>query len=181
MPRKGYRAKSGRTKFPLDVQAQRKLIKKAEGKEKTLLILMLSTGIHPKVLAHKRYGLEWDKRYYRWLRVKTMNEVMGAWSKAMRENGVLSGLVKLRGLTPQRLWQIVEGLGQKVKIKGLCPLQLRHTSFVNRARLKHDVFSISQGAGTDLTTVANYYMIGLNESKSMSKEDRTFLRWLMEA
>jgi len=81
MPRKGYRARSRRTKFPLEIPVQRKLVKKAEGKEKTLLIVMLSTGIHPKVLAQRKYGLEWDKRYYRWNRVKTMNEVMGAWSQ----------------------------------------------------------------------------------------------------
>ena len=93
----------------------------------------------------------------------------------MREDDALSELVKLRGLTPQRLWQIIEGLGQKVGIKGLCPLQLRHTHFVNRARLGHNPFDIAHGAATDLQTVYTYYTIGMGESKSLSKEDRAFL------
>jgi len=178
--RKGYHPKTSREKLPLSVEVQKKLIKKAEGKEKTLVVLMLSTGMHPRVLSKKNLSLTWDKDYFSWKRPKTNKKLMGAWSKAMKEGDNLGHLGKLRGKTPQRLWQIIDELGEKCGSTGVCPLQLRHTHFVNRARLGHNAFDIAHGASTDLKTIYNFYTIGMGESKKLSQEDRQFLEWLME-
>jgi integrase len=178
--RKGYHPKTSREKFPLKVEVQRRLIEKAEGREKALLILMLSTGMHPRVLSQVKYKLVWTEDYHSWNRPKTNNKIMGNWSKAMREGDNLGHLNKLRGKTPQRLWQIIDELGERCKVTGLCPLQLRHTYFVNRARLGHNAFDIAHGAATDLRTVYSFYTIGMGESKKLSQEDREFLEWLME-
>lgn len=178
--RKGYHPKTSREKLPLSVESQKKMIGKAEGKEKTLVILMLSTGMHPRVLSQKSYNLTWDKDYYSWNRPKTLKKLRGSWSKAMKEGDNLGHLNKLRGRTPQRLWQIIDELGGKCGLTGVCPLQCRHTHFVNRARLGHNAFDIAHGASTDLNTIYDYYTIGMGESKKLSDEDRRFLEWLME-
>lgn len=178
--RKGYTPKTSREKFPLSVEIQRKLIDKAEGKTKALLVLMLSTGMHPRVLSKSKFKLTWNQDYYSWNRPKTMNKVRGNWSKAMRDGDLYAELNKLRNRTPQRLWQIIDDLGDSIKVTGLCPLQLRHTYFVNRARLGHNAFDIAHGAATDLKTVYSFYTIGMGESKKLSQDDREFLEWLME-
>lgn len=180
--RKGYRPKTSREKFPLTVEAQRKLLEAADPRERSLIILMISTGMHPRVLALKSYNLMWSSDYYSWNRPKkrTQNKVQGAWSRAMREGDTLGHLSKLRGRTPQRLWQIVKAVGDRCRIKGVCPNQLRHTHFVNRARLGHNAFDIAHGAATDLKTVYSYYTIGMGESKTLTQEDREWLGWLME-
>ena len=178
MPKKGYVPKTSRKKLSLSVEKQRELISKAEGKRKLLLLLMLSTGMHPRVLSNDKCNLTWDKSQYAYNRPKTKREVMGAWSVALKEEN-LDQLKALRR-TRQSLWQMVKEEGEKVGISGLCPVQLRHTYFVNRARLKHDAFSIAESAGTDLHTVYKYYTIGISESKALSDSDIEFLAWLME-
>jgi integrase len=178
--RKGYHPKTSREKFPLSVEEQQKLVKKAEGKEKSLLVLMLSTGMHPRVLSQKKFNLTWTEDYFSWNRPKTNKKLRGSWSKAMKEGDNLGHLGKLRGKTPQRLWQIIDELGEKCKISGVCPLQLRHTYFVNLARLGHDAFTIAHGAATDLKTIYDYYTMGMSQMKALSEEDREWLKWLME-
>jgi len=177
MPRKGYVPKSSRKKLSLSVEKQRELIGKAAGKRKLLIVLMLSTGMHPMVLG-KDCNLVWDESQYAFNRPKTKREIMGAWSRAMKEQN-LSQLRALRR-TRQSLWQMVRDEGRKVGLPGLCPVQLRHTYFVNRARLRHDAFSIAESAGTDLHTVYKYYTVGISESKALPDQDREFLAWLME-
>ncbi len=178
--RKGYHPKTSREKFPLSVADQQKLVKKAEDKEKSLLILMLSTGMHPRVLSNKNCKLDWTEEYFSWNRPKTHNKLRGSWSKAMKEGDNLGHLGKLRGKTPQRYWQIIDDLGEECGITGLCPLQLRHTYFVNLARLGHDAFSIAHGAATDLKTIFDYYTMGMNQMAKLTDEEREWLKWLME-
>lgn len=181
---KGYKPKVKNPKYPLTVQEQRKLIDKAEGKERAILIFFLSTGAHPSVLSDVKFSLDLKKsdNYYSWARPKTNAEVGGSFSKAMTKQ-VRTILLskKVYGRDPTRFWQIIEKLGRDVGIEGVCPLQLRHTHFANRARLGHDIFSIVHGSGTSLNTIAKYYTFGLNESKKLSEDDRHFLEWLMEA
>ncbi len=179
----GYKPKNPRKKYPLTVEQQRKLIDKAEGKVKAILVFFISTGAHPSVLSRKEYSLDLDdETYYSWNRPKTNAEVAQTYPKALQDKELRKALSskRTRGKDPTRYWQIIRKLGEEVGIKGLCPLQLRHTHFANRARLGHDVFSIAHGSGTSLNTIGKYYTIGLGESKKLSEEDRRFLEWLME-
>jgi len=147
---KGYYPIGSRTKFALTVEQQRKLIEQAEGKDRALLILMLSTGMHPKVLSRKDYGFTWTPDYYSWKRPKTRRTVTGVWSRAVRQEKVTNWLVP-RKLLYKDVSTYRKRLG--ALMPGLCPLQLRHTYFVNRARLGHNAFDIAHGAATSLRTV----------------------------
>ena len=177
---KGYRPKRAREKFPLSIDEQRRLIEKAEPREKALIIFMISTGAHPVVLTDRKYKLDWTEKYYSWNRPKSHRKIRGAWSRAMCEGDLLKELRKVRSKTPGYYWALISLIGLDIGIKGVCPLQLRHTYFVNRARLGHNPFDISHGAGTSLETVHDYYTIGMGESKAMPDEDREYLSWLME-
>lgn len=182
MPKRGYRPKYSRAKLPLTVEAQRKLLGKAEGEVRALFLLMLSTGMHPKVLSQtKKYGLTWDNTYYAWKRTKTMKPVQGAWSKAMRDGNTLQDLWEMKGHSRQWYHRVLRELGKEAGVAGLCPLQLRHTFFVNRARLGHNAYDIAHGAATGMEVIYNYYTIGMGEAKALKPEDREWLQWLIEA
>lgn len=186
MPRKGYVAKTSRPKLPLTVEQQRRLVKvaqsKGSGQPETLLILMLSTGMHPKVLVDERYGFTWTKDYYTWKRPKTYKPITGSWSRAMMEMDNLDGrLKKLRGSTRQYYHQVLKYLGVEAGLVGFCPLQARHTNFVNRARLGHNAFDISMSCSTDMKTIYDYYMIGAGECRALSQADKEWLQWLVES
>ena len=177
---KGYRPKKTNEKYPLSVEEQRRLIEKADPREKALILFVISTGAHPSVLTDRQYKLDWNDKYYSWNRPKTHRKIRGAWSRAMREDSLFKELRKLRSKTPGYCWELISSIGKSIGIKGICPLQLRHTYFVNRARLGHNPFDISHGAGTSLQTVHDYYTIGMGESKAIPKQDRDYLSWLME-
>ncbi len=176
---KGYRPKRSNEKYPLSIDEQRRLIDNAVPRLRTLVVFMLSTGAHPSVLTDRGYSLDWTKDYYSWNRPKTFKKVRGSWSRAMREQD-LKELRKIRSKTGGYYWELIKDLGDSVGLKGLCPLQLRHTHFVNRARLGHNPFDIAHGASTSLETVYDYYTLGMGESKRLSDDDRHFLEWLME-
>ena len=95
---KGYRPKKSRVLFPLTVKEQRKLLAVDEDtnmRVRALILLSLSTGMHPKVLSMPdAYGLVWTKEYFSWNRTKSRRQVQGAWSKAMREKDTLILLKK---------------------------------------------------------------------------------------
>ena len=177
---KGYRPKTTREKFPLSIDEQRSLIEKAQPREKALIIFMLSTGAHPSVLTDRKYKLQWTDKYYSWNRPKSHRKVRGAWSRAMKEMTMYVELRKIRSKTSGYYWELINAIGKEIGIRGVCPLQLRHTYFVNRARLGHHPFDISHGAGTHLKTVHDYYALGMGESKTLSTTDREYLSWLME-
>jgi len=178
MPRKGYRPKFTRTKFPLTVEQQRTLLKKTEGDANILLALLLSTGMHPDVLANKGCVLEWTETYVAWKRPKTYKAIQFPWSKLMKPRTV--EIKPIKDKSRQWYWQLVRDAGRKVGISGLCPLQCRHTYFVNRARLGHNAYDIAHSSGTDMETVYNHYTTGMSESKNLEPEDRAFLEQLME-
>lgn len=181
MPRETYHPRTSRTKLPLSVADQRMLVDKADGHTKTLLLLFLSTGMHPLCLSKtKRYGLSWDQLYISWVRTKNKKKCMFAWSNAMKTPGVLDSLWSLKNKSRQWYFILIKELGKENGIPGLCPLQLRHNYFINRGRLGHNIYDISHSSGTSMDTVYNHYTIGLNEGKAISDEDRGFLRWLME-
>lgn len=168
--------------MPLTVADQRRIIDKATDREKALIILMLSTGVHPAVLSNPKYDFSYDDNYYQWKRTKKTknNIVRGVWSQRMRDKAILSALESLRGLTVRGYYFLVRSAGNRAKITPLGPLRLRHTHFVNGARLGHDAFSISATAATDLTTIQQYYTIGIQEMSSLSDSDRSWLKELME-
>jgi integrase len=168
--------------LPLTVGDQRRIVDKATDREKPLILLMLSTGIHPAVLSKPKYEFSYDDNYYQWKRTKKTknNIVRGAWSSRMRDKAILSSLEGLRGLTVRGYYFLIANAGKRAKITPLGPLRLRHTHFVNGARLGHDAFSISSTAATDLTTIQQYYTIGISEMASLSDSDRTWLKELME-
>jgi len=182
LTRKNYRPQNARTMLPMSVEVQKHLIDKSEGETKALLELILSTGMHPKVLAEpKRYGLTWNDKYVSWRRTKTMKEISLPWSKAMREPGILEALFKLKGKTRVWYWMMIKELGRENGVTTLCPLQLRHNYFINRARLGHNAFDMAHGSATSLDIVYRHYTVGMNESKSLSDDDKHWLQWLMEA
>ena len=181
----GYKPKNPRKKYPLTIEQQRKLIDRAEGKTKAILLFFLSTGAHPSVLTDedKEYRLDLtDDNYYSWNRPKTHREVQGRYPKCLQDKELRKTLNSkhTKGKDPTRYWQIIKKLGEDVGIKGVCPVQLRHTYFVNRGRLGHHIWDIAHGAATSVETISQYYTIGMGESKKLSKEDRGFLEWLME-
>lgn len=178
---KGYRPKTTRPKYPLSVDEQRKLIESSEGPVKAMIVFMLSTGAHPSVLSDKKYNLDFkDDSYYSWNRPKSHKRVMSQWSKAMTEKALYKELRKIKGKSPGYYWLLISKLGEELKIPGVCPLQLRHTHYVNRARLGHNMLDISHGSGTSINTIAQYYTIGMGQSKTLSEDDRAWLSWLME-
>lgn len=142
---------------------------------------MLSTGMHPKVLSDPAYGLTFNDNYYEWNRPKTHKVVKGAWSKAVKEGNVLNTLRKMQGCSRQWYWQLLKAAGERAGIKGLCCNQSRHTFFVNLARLEYNPYDIAFKSATDFKTAYGFYMTGMGEGKSLPKEDKKFLKWLMEA
>jgi len=180
MTQKGYVPKNPRPKLPLTVEEQRNLLMKANENEKALALLILSTGMHPKVLSDKGYGLTFSDNYYEWNRPKTRKVVRGNWSRAVRESGVLTLIEKMRGCTRQWYWQMLKAAGSKIKLKGLCPNQLRHTFFVNLGRLERNPYDIKMKSATDFDTAYGYYMNGKDESGVLTSSDKEFLKWLME-
>ena len=182
MPRKGYMPKYSRTKFPLTVDAQKLLIESLKGKEydseRTLTILMISTGMHPLVLAEPQiHALAWNPNYAEWKRPKTSVQIHVNWSLAMKE--VLPYLGALKGCTRQWYWDIVKSAGKAGGISGLCPLQLRHTHFVNLARMGYSESDLRIESGTNQNTISHHYLTGLREIKRLTPEDKVFLEWLM--
>jgi hypothetical protein len=99
----------------------------------------------------------------------------------MKEGELRKDLKRLKNKSVGYLWLLVKDFGEEQGVKGLCPLQLRHTHYVNRARLGHNAFDISHGSGTSLNTIHQYYTVGMGQSKGLSEDDREFLAWLMEA
>lgn len=179
--KKSYKPSGSREKSPLTVEQQRQLVAKAEGKTKALLILILSTGMHPKILSKNAYKLEWGPNYYTFLRTKTFKRLHGSWSPAMKErHGILiEGVYRIKNRTPQRYWQLLKELGRECKISGLCPLQCRKTYFVNRARQGVNAYDIAQAAQTSMSTIYHHYMKGSTERKRLSEDDKEWLDWLM--
>lgn len=178
--RKKYIPKYGaRPKLPLSVDEQMRLVEASEGPTRTLLLLFLSTGMHPLCLAEpKRYGLAWDEDYVSWKRTKNFKQCTFRWSSAMKDE--LSSLHKLKGKTRQWYFMLVKDFGRANGVPSLCPLQLRHNYFINRARLGHNAFDIAHSSGTDLDIVYHHYTTGMNESSTLSPRNIDFLRWLME-
>jgi len=173
--------KNPRPKLPLSVNQQRDLLKGDLDFPKALIRMILSTGMHPCVFERPdQYGITWNDKYYTWVRPKNNKAIQGNWSKAMQEPGILDILKTKMKRSREWYFMIVRDRGKEVGIKGLCPLQLRHAYFVNRARLGHNAFDISHGAGTGMDVIYKHYTIGMGESKSLSQEDRGFLEWLME-
>ena len=181
MPRKEYRPKTTRKKLPLTIEEQRNLLMKASEKEKALLVLMLSTGMHPKVLSDRSYGLTFNDNYYEWNRPKTYKVVRGGWSKAVKEGNIIATIKKMEGCGRQWYWELLKTAGLRIKLKGLCPNQLRHTYFVNLARLQYNPYDIAAKSATNFKTAYEFYMTGMGEGKGLSDTDKDFLKWLMEA
>jgi integrase len=179
---KGYKPKKKRIKYPLTVEEQRKLIDGAERPIKALIVFILSTGAHPSVLTDAKHNLDLTSdRHYSWNRPKTGKAVGGSWSAAMLKGGLHKELKKLSKRKVNTLWYFLADYGGQVEIKGLCPLQLRHTHFANMARLGYDPFTISHRSGTSISTIQMHYTIGLGEMKKLTDTDRKYLEWLMEA
>jgi len=168
--------------LPLTVEEQRTLIRESNDTERALVLLILSTGMHPAVLSKEKYNFTFTNDYYQWIRTKKKknNIVRGSWSKMMREKGILEAVEELRGKSRQWYWIILSGLGYRVKIGSLGPLRLRHTNFVNSARIGRDAFTISAMAATDLPTIQQYYTIGIQEMGILSDSDKAWLKELME-
>ena len=157
------------------------MIENAEGMTKSLIIFLLSTGAHPSVITEKQYHLDLsDKVFYAWNRPKTDKEVKGRWSKAMSEESRISDIKKFLRKKKGNPWYRISVLGDELGIPGVCPLQLRHTHFVNRAMLGHNPFSIASGSGTSLGTIDSYYTLGIGGTKKLTEGDRKYLEWLME-
>lgn len=180
MPRREYRTTSS-VKLPLSVPAQQKLVEAAEGRERAMVLAFISTGMHPSVLAEPReHGLAWNADTIGWKRPKTDTQVLMLLSRAMRESPVLTDLGRAKGLTRQRIHQLLTDLGDQVGIHGTNPLALRHVHFCNRARLGHNAFDIANTAGTDLRTVYRFYTVGLQDGQKLEGASMDWLKWLME-
>jgi hypothetical protein len=186
---KGYRPKKSRVQFPLTVKQQRTILEPQIGDDgvdytdhriRALMILSLSTGMHPKILSEPdRYGLTWTNDYFSWNRVKSRRQVQGAWSKAMREGQNLGYVKKLLGKDVSTYRKAIGGYCEPMKVK-MNMLTGRHTNFCNRARLGQDPFSIAHATGTSLKVIMQYYTIGVGEMGTLAEDDRAFLKWLCE-
>jgi hypothetical protein len=148
---------------------------------RALLILSLSTGLHPKVLARpEHHGLTWTNEYYSWNRPKTKRQVQGAWSKAMREGQNLNLMKKWLNRDVSTYRKALDGYCEPRRVAKMNMLRGRHTSFCNQARMGRDPMSIASSTGTSLNVILQYYTIGIHEGPTLSEDDRKFLRWLID-
>lgn len=181
MGHRSYRPKVGGIVLPHTVDAQKKLVESATGPARSLVVLFLSTGMHPAVLATpSAFSCAWDANFVAWKRPKTLKPITMAWSAAMREGDALEDITHLKGLTRQYLHGLVSVAGNEAGIKDANPRALRHDYFCNRARLGHNPFDISHSSGTDLDTVYRFYTVGMNDAQKLSRADQDWLHWLME-
>lgn len=164
----------------LTVEQQRLLVE-GKGFPTALCRLLLSTGMHPSVLTqYDVCRLTFDSDQYSYQRPKTRRKIIGLWSRAMREPGMLEEIVRNVGCSRVWYYQVVaRRIATKCMTRG-SPLTLRHTYFVNRARLGHNVLDIAHSAGTSMDTIYRYYTVGMGDAKRLSEDDLEFLRWLME-
>jgi integrase len=167
---------------PLTVEQQRKLILSATDRQRPLIILLLSTGMHPVVLSKKKYEFSFTEDYYQWKRPKKLrnNIVRGTWSRMMRGKGILEAVESLRGLTTQGYWYLVNDAGNKAGISPVGPLRLRHSNLTNHARLNHDRYTTAAMAATSVDTIEQYYTIGINELGILTEQEKEWLKELME-
>lgn len=172
------------TKLYLTVENQRALLDASCSISLGNLLsrLILSTGIHPAVLSKpNRFSLQFDDTYYSYKRPKSLHPVSGAWSTAMRENDILLSLRGYLGRSTRYYQSWLEVQGKRANAaQRLGPLQLRHTYFVNKARLGTDAFTIAHASGTSIRTIMRHYTVGMAESKRLTDDERRFLEWLMD-
>lgn len=182
MGHRSYRPRGGNITLPHTVEAQRKLVESTTGRSRSLVVLFLSTGMHPAVLATPAaFSCAWDRDYVTWKRPKTLRPVTMAWSRAMKEGTALEDITALKGTTRQYLHSLVFTAGEEVHIRDANPRALRHDYFVNRARLGHNPFDIAHSSGTDLQTIYSFYTIGMNDGRRLADSELTWLKYLMEA
>jgi len=155
-----------------------------EGYEVPQLIctVILSTGMHPAVLSHpRRYSLTASEDYYSYKRPKTFRPVHGAWSETVRALEPVKALPPNLGRSVQMYGRYVSDLAHASGIAWwVGPRCLRHTYFVNRARLNHNPYDISHSSATSMDVIYSYYTVGMGESKRLPKEQISWLRKLME-
>lgn len=150
-------------------------------KEKSLAIFFLSTGAHPSILSDpQRYQFYTDSSSYSWARPKTRRPVIGVWSQAMRQDIVQKTLSEALGTNRFKLYHQLSALGRHLGIQCVGPLLLRHTNYVDRARLGHHILDIAHSTGTNMYTVYRYYTVGIQLAKATAEEDKNYLRWLIE-
>lgn len=181
MGHRSYRPRRGGVVLPHTVDAQRKLVESTTGPARSLVVMFLSTGMHPAVLADpSAFSCAWDADFISWKRPKTLKPITLAWSAAMREGDALEDITRLKGLTRQYLHGLVSSAGDEAGIKDANPRALRHDYFCNRARLGHNPFDIAHSSGTDLDTVYRFYTLGMNDGQKLQPEGAAWLKWLME-
>ena len=159
------------------------------GQGRAISALILSTGMHPCVLADPtKYLFTQDKHYFSYKRAKNKKPIMGSWSHMLSDRGSddesLAEWVMGQKSRKSTRWynHVIALAGESAGIIGrLGPLRLRHTHFVDLARLGYDPYTIAHRTGTHPDTIFSYYTIGMNESKRLTDHERTLLDWIMEA
>jgi len=151
------------------------------GKGRALASLVISTGVHPSVLAFPEdHDLEFTECYWSWRRAKTDAPLVNPWSPWMLRTDAVPVVQKLLGKTPQWLGELTAAAGRACALPGRVGFnRLRHTYFVNLARLGVDPWAISQMAGTHLDTIGRFYMVGKREAKVLSPAQVEWLQLVM--
>jgi integrase len=168
-----------RNVLPIDLKEQRRVAERATGKPLVAYLLFVSTGMHPAPLLHpERFRLHWNDKAATWCRPKSRRRVMVHWSRAMKPH--VRTLRDMKGKATMTVWSWVHKAGLAAGIPDLSALRLRHTHFVNRARLGHDAYAIANSTGTSMRTVHRFYTMGHTDGRRLGPEDLKFLRWLME-
>jgi hypothetical protein len=159
------------------------------GQGRAVAALILSTGMHPCVISQPlKYLYTADGHYYSYRRAKTRKPITGSWSSMLADHGpdgltLAAWLMEHKSGRTTRWYNHVTALaGEAAGILGrLGPLRLRHTHFVDLARLGYDPYTIAHRTGTSPDTIWSYYSVGMAEMKRLTEHERTWLDWLLEA
>ncbi len=175
-----------RSKVFLTVTQQQVLLNAGDfdgmvGKGRALSALVLSTGVHPSVLSlPEEHAVELAECYWSWRRAKTAKPVVGAWSPWLLRTEAVPVIKALLGKSPQWLSGLIAAAGAHAGIPGRVAFnRLRHTYFVNLARLGVDPWTISNMAGTDLNPVGRYYTVGMMERRRLEPAQVEWLQLVM--
>lgn len=169
--------------IPLSVNEIMKIMNAPESNEKSLALLILTTGIHPKCIQYwgKQYNIEYSDKYIVWKRTKTKKRIMISWRAPMLDQKRYQCLTYWKGQSRQWMWeQLHDVFGPKIKVNGLGPLLLRRAYFINRGRLNHSPMLIEAEAQTAWSTIVKYYAVGMTEHSKLTEEEINYLKQMYE-
>ena len=178
-------------KLQLTITEIRKIVGSPDSKEKSLALLILTTGIHASCIANwKQYKLQYSDSAVTWERTKqgtrSNSRIQIPWRAPLRETDGTNGNPRYKVLAHWKrrtrfgIHKALQRFGTQLKIDGLCALLLRRAYFVNQGRIGRSQMMIEIESKTRWTTIMDYYVQGANEVGMLSDDDKELLIWMYE-